>query len=586
MVAHRFLNAFFGMRRIIHDGHKIPIESHSSTYMISKPISIRYLLAFAFVLASLIPVSVFSGMAFFQARQALELEISEDIKIRSKGVMEEIDRMMFERQQNLNSWSGLDIMRELRIGDVDKRLSDFLSKSKTSYRGLYLEIHAVNLNNKIIASSEAIKIGLDFTEHQNPSPLKLSTWLFLSPIIDPITNQLTGYLYAIFDWSKITNILERSTGDSREAALFDSQGNIIGQSKNWQQGIDNDSIQAISRSKGYQGAPSLNWSLVVLQSKNVAFTPIRELGWMFLLFLFALIAISILAAAPVATMIAKPLRNLSAFTRNFKKLPNAGEIPKGGPKEIQALSKAFEHMIQDLHQSQQDLTRAAKLAVVGELSSALSHEVRTPLGILKSSAQILMREQGLSKEGREVCGFILSETDRMNKLIDTLLDSAKVRPIEIELIDLVDLIQQTITMLSVQQQKSGVKIDLIGPKKLLVDCDKEQITQVLLNLMINALQLINRKGKIEVNLYSKKNDVLIEIADTGPGIPIEFHERVFDPFFSKRPGGIGLGLAVVRKIIEAHQGTISAKNSHLGGALFTIRLPIKTSLSTQANKHE
>ena len=554
--------------------------------MISKPISIRYLLAFAFVLASLIPVSVFSGMAFFQARQSLELEISEDIKIRSNAIMEEIDRMMFERQQNLNSWSGLDIMRELRIGDIDKRLSDFLSKSKTSYRGLYLEIHAVNLNNKIIASSEAIKIGSDFTNHQNLSPLTSSTWLFSSPIIDPITNQLTGYLYAFFDWSKITNILERSTGDSREAALFDTQGNIIGQSKNWQQGIDNQSIQAMSHSKGYQGAPSLNWRLVVLQSKSVAFEPIRKLGWMFLLFLLAVITISILAAAPVATMIAKPLRKLSAFTRNFKKIPNTAEIPKGGPKEIQALSKAFEQMIQDLHQSQQDLTRAAKLAVVGELSSALSHEVRTPLGILKSSAQILMREQGLSKEGKEVCGFILSETDRMNKLIDTLLDSAKVRPIEIEPIDLVELTKQTITMLSAQQQKSGVKINLIAPKKLSVDCDKEQITQVLLNLMINALQLINNKGKIEVNLYSKKNDVLIEIADTGPGIPTEFQERVFDPFFSKRPGGIGLGLAVVRKIIEAHQGTISAKNSHLGGALFTIRLPIKTSLSTQANKHE
>jgi signal transduction histidine kinase len=94
--------------------------------------------------------------------------------------------------------------------------------------------------------------------------------------------------------------------------------------------------------------------------------------------------------------------------------------------------------------------------------------------------------------------------------------------------------------------------------------------------MINAMQLINKKGKIEVNLHTKNDYALIEIADSGPGIPIEFQERVFDPFFSKRTGGIGLGLAVVRQIIEAHHGTISAKNGHLGGALFTIRLPIKT----------
>jgi signal transduction histidine kinase len=197
-----------------------------------------------------------------------------------------------------------------------------------------------------------------------------------------------------------------------------------------------------------------------------------------------------------------------------------------------------------------------------------------------------MREQGLSTEGKEVCGFILSETDRMNKLIDTLLDSGKVRPIEIEAINLVDLSNQTISMLSAQLQKAGVEITLSGQKILWIDCDKEQITQVLLNLMINAMQHINKKGKIELNLHTKNDYALIEIADSGPGIPLEFQERVFDPFFSKRTGGIGLGLAVVRQIIEAHHGTISAKNGHLGGALFTIRLPIKTSLSSQTKKHE
>jgi signal transduction histidine kinase len=130
-------------------------------------------------------------------------------------------------------------------------------------------------------------------------------------------------------------------------------------------------------------------------------------------------------------------------------------------------------------------------------------------------------------------------------------------------------------MLSAQSQKAGVEIKLIGQKTLWANCDKEQITQVFLNLMINAMQFAQMNGKVEVNLYSKNNQAWIEIADNGPGILPEFQERVFDPFFSKRTGGIGLGLAVVRQIIEAHHGSIHAKNSHLGGALFTIRLPIK-----------
>jgi two-component system sensor histidine kinase HydH len=552
--------------------------------MLGKSISIKTLLAIAFVLASLIPVSVFTGMAFFQARHALEFEISEDIKIRAQATMAEIDRMMFERQQNIDSWSRLDIMRELRIGDVDKRLSEFLSNLKTSYRGIYLEIHAVNLNHKIVASSEAVKIGQtleinkDFeleNQLEHPTPLKTGSWIFPAKIIDPITGELSGYLYAVFDWTKIQHILESATGDSRTAALFDQEGQLISHSKNWEQSHENEIISALSQSKGYQGLPSLEWTISVAQSKSVAFSPIRELGWMFLLFLALVIAVASLAAAPVATSIANPLRKLAAFTRNFKKLPNATEVPKGGPKEIQALSQSFEQMIEDLRQSQQDLTRAAKLAVVGELSAALSHEVRTPLGILKSSAQILMREKGLSEEGKEVCGFILSETDRMNKLIDTLLDSGKVRPLEIEAIDLVELCQHTLSMLSAQIQKAGVEMTLLGQKALWVDCDKEQITQVLLNLIINAMQFVSANGKIEIKLHSKNKQAWIEIADNGPGIAPAFQDRVFDPFFSKRTGGIGLGLAVVRQIIEAHQGSISAKNSHLGGALFTIYLPIK-----------
>ncbi len=262
--------------------------------MLAKPISNKYLLAFAFVLASLIPVSIFTGMSFTQARQALEVEISEDIKTRSQATMAEIDRMMFERQQNVDSWSRLDIMRELRIGDVDKRLSGFLNNLKTSYRGIYLEIHAVNLNNKIIASSEAIKIGQASqikSDVQNINPLQTDTWIFPAKIIDPITGELTGYLYAVFDWSKIGNILESASGDSRAATLLNAQGHIISQSKNWQQDLNTQSIQANSQSKGYQGAPSLDWNLRVSQSKNVAFKPIRELGWMFFLLLLVVIGI-------------------------------------------------------------------------------------------------------------------------------------------------------------------------------------------------------------------------------------------------------------------------------------------------------
>lgn len=543
--------------------------------MPGKSLSIQYLLPIAFILASLLPLIIFTAMTFTEARRALEREISQDIQVRSQAIMAEIDRVIFERMQNASSWSHLEIMNELRIGDIDKRLSRFLTELKTSYRGIYLEIHAVNTANVIIASSEAGKIGQFY-----PSPGISSKLLprqnrlpLLSSIIDPITGQATGRLYAIFDWSEIIRVLERSTGNSRSAALFNDQHERIAETKHWQDHLNDSTISATATSQGYQGTPPLQWQLHIAQPKSIAFAPIHRLGGIFLLFLLVVTVIASLVALPIATSIAKPLRRLSEFARSFKSLPKAGPVPTGGPNEIQELSIAFKQMIEDLRKSQEDLTRAAKLAVVGELAATMSHEVRTPLGIVRSSAQILMREQGLTAEGREVCGFILSETERMSRLITTLLDSGRVRTPEMHPADLVVVAKQTITMLSAQAHKANVAISVTGNPSLCSNCDREQIIQVLLNLILNAIQIVTGNGQIEIHLYSDQGDAVIEIADNGPGIPPGSHERIFDPFFSKRPGGIGLGLTVVRQIIEAHHGSIMTATSHLGGALFTIRLP-------------
>jgi two-component system sensor histidine kinase HydH len=309
------------------------------------------------------------------------------------------------------------------------------------------------------------------------------------------------------------------------------------------------------------------------QPKSIAFSPIRELGSIFLLFLLIVAAIASVVALLVANNIAKPIRKLSEFTANFKTLPLLTRVPTSGPKELQELSAAFEKMIADLKKTQADLTRAAKLAAVGELAAAMSHEVRTPLGILRSSAQILLREHGLSAEGLEVCSFILSETERMNKLMNTLLDAGRVRPQEISPTDLVPLAKKTIAMLSSQIQNTNSTIDIIGDDSVLIAADAEQLTQVLLNLLLNAIQMAAANVHIEINIYADRQNACIAIADNGPGIEPAFCEKVFDPFFTQRQGGIGLGLAVVRQIIEAHHGSITASNSHLGGALFNIKFP-------------
>ena len=127
--------------------------------MLRKAYSISHILLVAFLLAGLLPAAAVTWMAFSEARDALETEIARDMQVRASATAAEIDRMMFERLQNVASWSRLEIMQELRVGDVDKRLSRFLSESKASYGGVYVELNAVDMRDIVIASSEPGRIG-------------------------------------------------------------------------------------------------------------------------------------------------------------------------------------------------------------------------------------------------------------------------------------------------------------------------------------------------------------------------------------------------------------------------------------------
>jgi len=194
---------------------------------------------------------------------------------------------------------------------------------------------------------------------------------------------------------------------------------------------------------------------------------------------------------------------------------------------------------------------------------------------------MLQRESGISEEGRELVGFIESETERLNRLVSAMLDTARPRAPTYEAVDMHDLIRKSIAMLGAQADKKqvGVTASLLAAKPV-IECDAEQITQVLLNLLMNGLQILDHGGRIEMATHDDDRYLYIEMADDGPGIDPAERTKVFEAFFFKREGGIGLGLAIVQQIVSAHGGEIEAAESRLGGALFRIRLPRKQTGAT------
>jgi signal transduction histidine kinase len=554
-----------------------------------KRLSIPKLLLVAFLLAGLLPAMLVSFLSFYQARVVLKKELTRDIVTLSQTVSNDVSRMMFERVKNVASWSQLAIMQELLLEDVDKRLSIFLEELNSSYDGVYKTIYVVDINNKVIASSNAKLLNqtanlpnywfshgeaekrIDFYK------IKSNALSISQEIKDDNSNIVIGKLVAEFNWQQIQDFLKTAVRKPTAAALLDEQGNLLASTTNWntQNGYE---MRAVSQFSS-QSVVS-KWQLRVEKLHSVAIAPVHRLGYIFLALLATTLLLAAFLVTPIAQAITQPLAKLTIFVRSFKQ-GQLSETPKSGPPEVQELALAFEGLIGDLVKTQANLSRAAKLAVVGELAAAMSHEIRTPLGILRSSADLLLREPKLTNDGKEVLGFIISETERLNKLVSSLIDAARPRAPVFVKVDIAQVIKNSIALLRGQAESNGIVLnsEFAGPVFLEVDTD--QMTQVFMNILMNAIQILPTGGVVNIRLHTVEDTAKVEISDDGPGMTEEIQAQIFEPFFTQRAGGVGLGLAIVRQIILSHHGEITCSNSQFGGALFTISLPLSQLVKSQ-----
>jgi signal transduction histidine kinase len=579
-------------------------------------VTIRKTLLIAFLAVSLIPAILFSMLAFSTAGEAMRQEIGRSLQVQSATVSEDIDKMLFERLQNAQTWRRLEVMQDIQVNDVDKRLSQFLVDLKTGYRDVYHELSCIAPNGRIVASSDATLIGkvaapVDTLLQIEPriaiEALDLkgdqATFTIRAGIDAQFKEGAAGELLLRFNWGQIYRILDQAAQNGRMVLLIDRQNRIVAASsqlrdqgmlltalpdgwlpsgkKNGKAILDgaplhlSEVIVGFDRSHGFQHFPGFGWTTLVIQPSHLAFLPIQKMATIFLALLVLVSSFAVALSLLVAGRIARPIAALTVFTRRFmqdKKLP---PVPIDAGGEVGELTAAFVQTVNDLDQSRQNLVRASKLAVLGEMAAVMAHEVRTPLGILRSSAQMLAREP-LSPDARELTGFIESETDRLNSLVSTLLDTARPRPPNFQPTDISELIRHSVGLLAGQAEKKDIALEThCEAEGVLVDADTEQLTQVLLNLILNALQILPVGGRVSVSCKVLDGKLAVQIADNGPGIPFEDQSRVFDPFFTRREGGVGLGLAVVQQIVASHGGEITAGSSALGGALFTITLPIE-----------
>ena len=220
------------------------------------------------------------------------------------------------------------------------------------------------------------------------------------------------------------------------------------------------------------------------------------------------------------------------------------------------------------------LRRADRLSALGELSAGMAHEIRNPLGSIKGTAEILRDGVAPDDPKLEFADILIKEVDRLNKVLEDFLRFARPEPVEHGRFSPNKAIEEVLELTRQQALRNRVEVEVVLAEDIEIPGRGEQIQQALLNLVLNALQVMPDGGQLKVSSTVHGNEVGIHVSDSGPGIAMEDRERIFNPFVTTRDSGTGLGLAITQRIIQGHDGHINLESTLGHGSSFTLCLPV------------
>ncbi len=249
-------------------------------------------------------------------------------------------------------------------------------------------------------------------------------------------------------------------------------------------------------------------------------------------------------------------------------------------KKHRAAAEQLAAANESLKEAEAQVRRSDRLAALGQLTAGLAHELRNPLGTMRTSAEMLMRN--VAKENaiaREMAGFIRDEVDRTNSLISRFLDFARPQHLRLQVGDISAMLDRAIARF--EREKSGPTATVTVYKNYLPDIpplpfDAELMERVISNLVLNAAQASPPGGCVTVKTRLVDGTVEIAVIDRGSGIDAKNLESIFNPFFTTKSDGVGLGLAIVSKIVDEHDGEITVESTPGEGSVFRVYLPLST----------
>jgi len=585
--------------------------------------SLRAKLLLFSLLLVVVPGVVFALILIASARSALEDAVGRQLVKVAHDTAAELSDLLARESSKISGWANHDVMGDLRSGELSPRITDLLTSLNQADTG-YLDLLCVNAEGLVVAASNralvggmyadrawfhAARSGTDFLGGPRVSAVgDQPTLEIAAPIRDPDNRaRVIGALLGVYDWKRGVALAERvrinsaALGLTVDVLILNADGVVIAASRNettmfrgrnlrtagWlsarprEPGVppgyvhepQADALVGFALVKG----PQSGWTALAMQPINEALAPVYRMERHLILLLVGVLLIGLGVAVLLADRMGRPLRELTRATQEITRGGSSpAPVPVRSRDEIGQLAEAFNAMASELKRAQDDLVTAEKFAFVGEIAAGVAHEVRTPLGILRTSAQILERSLSTDpSQNAELVGMIISEVDRIDRVVAGFLEIARPRELLIEPTPLDTILRRALDFVDVQARQKAIAVRrALGTAQPPARCDPVQIYQVALNLIVNALQVVPPGGEICVRtLPPQHRRVSFEVTDSGPGIPPEMQERIFTPFFTMREGGTGLGLALVQRIVQAHQGAVTVESAVGRGTTFRVELP-------------
>jgi len=332
-----------------------------------------------------------------------------------------------------------------------------------------------------------------------------------------------------------------------------------------------------AKSTKYDNFEGFKWTVVVEQNQSPIVAESIDLRNSILLASVLGMIATIIGSILISKTVSLPLKRLTKTSEAISKGDFNVHPIRSKIDEIQTINDSFEEMIKNLKkliETEKNLAemhvkiKNERLTAIGELAASMAHDMKNPLATIKSSSEILQKKSLQNEETKLVIERMNRAIDRMSHQINDVLNYVRITPLHLEKIKISALLETARKSLSIPDNISLS----IPDSEIEIECDVEKLEIVFINILLNSIQAIgNNPGKIECIVSKNNSNAIIEIQDTGEGIPEDIFSKIFDPLVSSKQMGTGLGLSSTKHVIEQHHGTITAQNNP---TRFIITMPI------------